>query len=83
MPLSLALVIFAGLTWKDKCLRWLNSSKGSSQDELLACAVPSFILWEIWLARNSMRHQTMNLNCNSVIVKVKNWLWEINAIILP
>lgn len=72
-----------GLDWKQKCIKWWNCIRGTSQFNIMANCVPIFICWEIWCYRNKRKYDDIALSPQSILHKCIIWLRDMNFIINP
>lgn len=72
-----------GLDWKQKCIKWWNCIRGTSQFNIMANCVPIFICWEIWCYRNKRKYDDIALSPQSILHKCIIWPKDMNFIINP
>lgn len=68
---------------KNTAIHWWSSFKGSDQFNLLARLLPSLLFWELWLARNRARFDSLNTTAIIIIGKIKKWLRDLNTLLKP
>lgn len=63
--------------------RWSRITSRDSQIGMISNLLPIVICWEIWLERNQRKYELKFHDANFVILKIRRWIRELNAIIAP